>query len=536
MEDRFMTRYKLILMAVSAFILGSLASCVGDLNVEPIDPTVTLPDDVLTSEDAYAQLLAKCYAGLTVSSSDGENGSPDIEGIDGGYGQYVRALFYLNEYTTDEAVCPWNDQTVRSLHGLSWTSSDVFVTAMFSRIYFQIGLCNEFIRRATASEFAESGTMKTYIAEARALRMLSYYHAIDMFGNVPNARETDPVGDVGPEQINRADLLEWMLGECQALRDEGNLKPVGGNVYGRLDEGFVMMLQAKLNLNAAVYLGIDDAQAKPYFDACATVCKEIKDSYPALHDEYTHLFMADNDIRTDEIIFNIPQDGVQIRTFGGTNFIIKASIAGQSPDWWTPMGVNDGWGGTMVTPEFLDLFESGDERNLFWGGGPGGNYPRDIEDIADFKSGWSSYKFTNVRSDGTAAQDPSFPDTDFPLFRTADAYLMLAEAVLRGATTATEAEAREAWNAVRERSGLDGLTDSEYTLDEMLDERGRELYWECWRRSDLIRFGKFTSGDYLWRWKGNVYMGTGVDSKFNLMPIPSNEINSNGKLTQNPGY
>ena len=75
-----------------------------------------------------------------------------------------------------------------------------------------------------------------------------------------------------------------------------------------------------------------------------------------------------------------------------------------------------------------------------------------------------------------------------------------------------------------------------YNLDELLNERGRELYWECWRRSDLVRFGKFTSKDYLWAWKGGVYEGTGVDEKFNLMPIPANEINSNDKLIQNPGY
>lgn len=537
-----MTRYKLILLSVSAMFLCGLTSCVGDLNVEPIDPTITLPEDVLVSEDAFAQLLAKCYAGLTVSSSDGENGSPDIEGIDGGYGQYLRALFYMNEYPTDEAATPWNDQTLQSLHGLSWTTSDVFVTCMFSRIYFQIGLCNEFLRQADASpyDFADSPTMQTYRAEARALRLLSYYHAIDMFGNVPNSKETDPLGDEGPAQISRADLFSWMVGECQALLDEGNLKPAKGNEYGRLDESFVKMIQAKLYLNSAVYLGISGSDAKTYYDACANVCKELVADYPQLHDEYTHLFGADNDKFTDEIIFNVPQDGINIRNFGGTNFIIKSSIAGQSPDWWTPMGVNDGWGGIMVTPQFLDIFdEENDKRFLFWGGGPNpdpAEYPRDLEDILNFKSGWSSYKFTNMTSTGTTGQDLSFPDTDFPLFRAADAYLMLAEAVLRGATTATEAEAKEAWNAVRERAGLADLADDEYTLDEMLDERGRELYWECWRRSDLIRFGKFTTGDYLWAWKGGTYAGRAVDAKFNLMPIPANEINANGKLTQNPGY
>ncbi|MCR5244624.1 MAG: RagB/SusD family nutrient uptake outer membrane protein, partial [Bacteroidales bacterium] len=165
---------KLYRIAISIFVALGLTACVGDLDVTPIDPSVTLPDEVLDSEGAYAQLLAKCYAGLTVSGSDGPDGGPDIDGIDGGFGQYMRALFYMQEFTTDEALIVWNDQTVKELHNLKWTTSDVFVTAMFSRVFYQIGLCNEFIRRAAASDFASSDNMKTMIAEARALRALSY--------------------------------------------------------------------------------------------------------------------------------------------------------------------------------------------------------------------------------------------------------------------------------------------------------------------------------------------------------------------------
>jgi hypothetical protein len=93
-----------------------------------------------------------------------------------------------------------------------------------------------------------------------------------------------------------------------------------------------------------------------------------------------------------------------------------------------------------------------------------------------------------------------------------------------------------AWNAVRARAGLPALAAADYTLDNLIDERGRELYWECWRRSDLIRFDLFTTGDYLWAWKGGVYEGRAVDKKFNLMPIPAAEVNSNSKLSQNEGY
>lgn len=534
-------KYRSLLLAIAACIV-SFSSCVGDLDVEPIDPNVTLPEDVLDSEGAYAQLLAKCYAGLTVSSSSGPDGGPDIDGIDGGYGQYLRAIFYNNEFTTDEALTCWNDKTAFDLHAMAWASSDVFVYCMFSRIYYQIGLCNEFIRRAATSGF-DSQAMKTYVAEARALRLLSYLHAIDMFGNVPFATEKNSVGSTGPGRITRADLFAWMDEECDELLKEGSdLLGSKQNVYGRLDADFVRMIQAKLNLNAAVYLGIKDAAAKEYYDKAATLCKAIKTTYPALYSEYTHLFMADNHLRTDEIIFNIPQDGQLTKNYGGTTFLVKASIKGGDAAWYAAMGANDGWGGIMVTPEFLGKFdESKDKRFLFWGGGPEpaeGEWPRDIADVKNFATGWTSYKFCNLCSDGSAAPnaDDGFSDIDYPLFRSADAYLMLAEAQLRGATTVTEAEAKEAWNAVRTRAGLNELTASQYNLDELIDERGRELYWEGWRRSDLIRFGKYTSDAYNWAWKGNIKEGTSVNDKYALMPIPASELNSNKSLKQNPGY
>ena len=94
----------------------SLTACTGDLNVTPIDPNLDTPENVLTSTEAYNQMLAKCYSGLSVSSPDGDSGSPDIEGIDGGFGQYLRALFNLQELTTDEAICAWGDPPVLRHH------------------------------------------------------------------------------------------------------------------------------------------------------------------------------------------------------------------------------------------------------------------------------------------------------------------------------------------------------------------------------------------------------------------------------------
>ena len=125
------------------FAMGALtASCTGDLDVTPIDPNLDTPENVLTGTETYNQLLAKCYSALSVSSPDGDSGEPDIKSIDGGFGQYLRALINLQELPTDEVVMNWNDQTIKDLHGLCWSTNDVFVTAAYGRMYYQISLCN----------------------------------------------------------------------------------------------------------------------------------------------------------------------------------------------------------------------------------------------------------------------------------------------------------------------------------------------------------------------------------------------------------
>ena len=125
------------------------------------------------------------------------------------------------------------------------------------------------------------------------------------------------------------------------------------------------------------------------------------------------------------------------------------------------------------------------------------------------------------------------------MFRLADAYLMYAEAVLRGGSGGSRATALGYVNALRQRaySNTSGnITDSGLTLDFILDERGRELYWEGCRRTDLVRFGQFTNGSYVWEWKGNVKNGARTSSYRDLYPIPINDLNANPNLKQNAGY
>lgn len=538
----------------AAFSLG-LSSCVNDLDVEPIDPSITLPKDVLDSEYAFLQVLAKCYQGLSCSASQGPDSDPDISGVDGGYGQYVRALFQLQEYTTDEAAVAWNDGNIYDLHNLCWNASNEFVMAMYARIYFQIGLCNELIRKidqnpaGIGEEDFPMASREQMKAEARALRALSYYHAIDMFGNVPMSLEDGSIGSEGPSQISRAGLFAWLETELKDLIDGTALPEVGGNEYGRCDKGLARMLLAKLYLNAEVYAG----EAK--WAECAAVCADLMEDYKlhkhndteekeAKFSAYQELFCADNHRFTknstylgDEIIFAVQQDGILVRSYGCTNFLTFASVGGAMD--CDQIGISSGWGGVSCPSQLSKLFTDNDSRKIFYT-----EYGIEMEKLMSEdgsaftldNSGWKSMKYKNINIDGTPGQHTGFVDTDFPMFRAADVYLMYAECKCRlaGGGSYSNTDGLQQLNDVRIRAGLSGL--ATYDLDDILDERGRELYFECHRRSDLIRFGRFTSGSYLWDWKGGVYAGRAVDDKYNLFPLPTDDTNSNSKLDQNPGY
>ena len=109
-----------------------------------------------------------------------------------------------------------------------------------------------------------------------------------------------------------------------------------------------------------------------------------------------------------------------------------------------------------------------------------------------------------------------------------------------GLPGATKAEALGYLNDLRKRAYMDKLaapiSDSEFTLDFMLDERGREMFYEAQRRTDLVRFGKYTGDEYVWPWKGGVAGGKAVSNFYAVYPIPSDDIGSNENLKQNEGY
>jgi hypothetical protein len=504
-----------------------MTSCFGDLDPKPMGPSISTSTTVYNSPEAYKQGLAKLYATFALSGQRGPAGNPDIAGIDEGFSNYLRQYWNCQELTTDEAVLSWNDATIKDLHWHTWSATDVFIGAVYSRIMYTVALCNEYVRATASSPDAE---IKRYYAEARFLRALAYYHALDMFGNPPFVTEEQLPGSFFPKQIARGELFNYVDTELAAI--EGELGDARFE-YGRADKGACWMLQAKLYLNAEVYAG-----TRKYTE-CITAVKKLMGAGYTLAGDYRHNFTADNNT-SPEMIFPITYDGDYTQSYGGMVYLVHAPIGGSMPP-RTMFGVAGGWGGLRTTSAFVKKFQdiSGntDERALFWTDGQ----TLEINDVGQFGEGYAITKFRNLKLNGATAEHPDddFVDTDYPMFRLADAYLMLAEAVLREGSGSSRAEALGLVNALRERAYGDvsgNIADGQLTLQFVLDERARELYWEGHRRTDLIRFGQFTDGTYLWPWKGKVAEGKATEPFRDIFPIPAADRGANPTLEQNDGY
>jgi hypothetical protein len=499
------------------------------------------PEGQLTTANVYKDfnnykpVLAKLYTAFALSGQQGPAGNPDVVGINEGFSNYLRELFNMEELTTDEAQIVWNDGTVHNLHDMTWNSQNEFIRAMYDRIFYEIALDNEFIRQTSDAQLSKNGITgnnlalaKQYRAEARFLRALAYYHAIDLYGSVPFVTENDNVGVFFPKQKSRTELYAYVESELKAI--DGDLGAPRFE-YGRADKAAAWTLLAKLYLNAEVYTGTGH-----YTEAVTYASKVIAAGY-TLEPNFKNLFLADNNT-SNEIIFPIESDGTHTQGYGGMTYLIHASVGGAMDP--AAFGINGGWAGLRTTPQYVSLFSdiSGntDKRAMFFTNGQN----LDINDEYTFTDGYAIQKFRNVTSTGAKGSDPTgnFPDTDFPMFRLADVYLIYAEAVLRGGT-GDAGLALGYVNEVRKRaygSTAGNITQSQLTLPFMLDERGRELLFEMQRRTDLIRFGKFTGDTYLWQWKGGVKAGTSVSANLNIMPIPSTDLINNPTLVQNPGY
>ncbi|RUT79662.1 RagB/SusD family nutrient uptake outer membrane protein [Ancylomarina longa] len=540
-----MKRLKFYMIFVLAAIL-SFSACTNDLEVQPIDPNEATATNVFKDEASYKEALAKIYATYAISGQvGGGGGAPDIQGIDENFGNYLRQYWGLQELPTDEAIMAWDDATIKNFHWQTWAPNDVFIAALYSRIFYTVTTANEFIRTTNAAIANASGTFKTelenYQAEARFLRAFSYWHAIDMFGNVPFVTEDDLPGAFSPERISRADLFTYVEKELIDLSTK--LAEPKTNEYGRVDRVSAWMLLAKLYQNSTVYTGVDRNT-----DALTYLNKVINEGGYTFDPNYKRMFSADNDT-SPEIIFPITFDGLNTQQYGGMTFVLHASNGGGMP----LNGIDGGWGGIRTIKELVSKFNitesdfsaaapefvGADTRGMFYFNPD--NWQWEVTNVGTFTNGIGVTKFKNLKADGSEAPNahPAFVSTDFPVFRLSDAYLMYAESVVRGGAGGDVATAVGYVNQIRERAYGDNsgdITAGDLTLDFLLNERARELYWECHRRTDLIRFGKFTGGDYLWTWKGNNQTGSASESYRDLYPIPSNDLLANPNLIQNDGY
>ncbi len=541
-------------MVLGTAVMSTATSCVSDLDQYP--QTETTSKDVYTTLANYEAVLGKIYASM-VTSGQGKGGdSKDMESVlnNGSGFDYMRMFINMQECGTDEMASTWltGEQTT-GLTYLSWDANDAWVSDMYYRIYYNIALCNEFIRNANTASFSgeEESKMKQYKAEVRFMRALFYYHALDFFRNIPFVTENDPVGSYTPPCYTPQQTFDYIESE---LKDcVGDMLPASTCPYGQASQGAAYTLLAKLYLNSEVYTGV----AK--YSECKDACEQVMNMGYSLESDYSKLFNADNDKRTNEIIFALPVSATRTVSWGASTYMVCGQLSMSNANQVAgDFGATNGWSEFRLRPEFVDKFtqddidrnDNGDKRCKFFTTGQ----TKDITSMTDEAAGYLSEKWSNLKDDGTTASNTANDgvETDYPLFRLADVYLMYAECVARlktdwdpwnGGTDASDPDVIASrkqgaiyWiNLLRERAGAADIWASSFVnddafLQEIIDERARELYLEGYRRTDLIRFGQFTTNKYIWQYKGGTHDGQAVDSKYNIYPIPSTELTANPNL------
>lgn len=573
---------------------GTFTACVGDLDQEPKDPSVVTSGQFGDNPQEYiAGLLANCYAGMTISGQGGA-GASDITSPDPGMSCYSRALFMLNEFPTDEvAWIYFSDAGVEDLVKATWGSDNPVLNLAYSRLYTHIAVCNDFLRnmrniadwgidpsqltspngRSMTEEIAQ------FCREARALRAYSYFNVIDFFGraavawDVDDAGNTIPYGEVPPQAESRAALYEKVVADLEnVLKEWPDSEP---ETYGRISKDAVKGLLARFYLNEKVFTdGASDAGWKKCWDICQELIADhnVGENH-GLAKDYLALFGATNDMfmpgkatkENNEILWGLPYDNMNTQSYGGSDFLIMGVIGdfadkglneGFCDKTW--YGMQSAWACMHARTQFSNICDiNNDYRTYLWLTEKAG-YSRANTVVSKFTDGYLPIKFTNVpaAADGTyykftdeknglnrISAGPNatinanfnFCDTDLPLIRLADVYLMAAECTLHGVGNSALGMNYVRW--IRSRAGIE-TNISELTADFILDERARELYWENVRRTDLIRFGKFTGDTYNWNWKNGQPSGTAIADHMNVYPIPSAIVSSYGagKYIQNKGY
>ena len=355
-------------MAALAVSCG-LSSCVNDLDISPINPqtnTIFLQDEVYN----------KVYATLSLTGQQGAAGNGDVAGVDeGSNSPFYRMILTFYEYPTDEVICSWTDAGIPDLFQMNWGASNVPMTGFYSRLMYDVTLCNHFLEQ-TADQTDEKTVRQR--AEIRFIRALNYYYMMDAFGNPPFTETV--LLDENPSQIQRADLFKYLESELTAI--ESDLAAPRTGKFGQVDQACAWMLLSRMYLNAEVYTGT------ARWNDAATYAQKVIGSGYGLADNYASLFMADNDENEDamqEIILPLRLDGQNARSYGAAQFAIAATHTAGMTSW----GTSEGWGGVRARQALVEKFfpngnaplnadetqmtaAAGDDRALFFSGSPNG--------------------------------------------------------------------------------------------------------------------------------------------------------------------
>ncbi|MDD5185843.1 MAG: RagB/SusD family nutrient uptake outer membrane protein [Paludibacter sp.] len=515
MKNNKYTINNTLLIILIALTVG-LSSCTDDLVKVPTnDITAGIQ---FNSVAGYKQGMVSIYSNLS-------------------YGNFLRYYWGMQEYTTDEAVSTWNDDGGNAVfHQLAWSADATAITYVYSTMLTTITYCNNFLNESTDAKIAGRGftgsdatQIKQYKAEVRYLRAYCFWVLMDLYGNPPFPTEAS-LGFTAPEQIQRKDLFTFIETELKAIEPE--MADPRTNEWGRPDKAADWSLLARMYLNGKVYTGTD------YYTQAITCCKQIIAAGYSLESHYSWLMLGDNNLNTNEFIFTINYNNTN-ETWNGTNFFALGAAGVPA----TINGLSGSWNNFRFTEQIPALFPSADttvdKRAEFYKTGQN----LKVTTISASTDGYSAFKYRNVNRDGSSiVQNNTFnnlSDIDFPVFRLAEIYLIYSEAVLRGGTGGDLTTALSYINQLRGRayannpaSTLGNITQTNLTLDFILNERARELYWEAQRRTDLVRYDRLTTADYLWAWKGGALAGKSVDSKYNLFPIPTSDLLANPNLTQ----
>ncbi len=434
-------------------------------------------------------------------------------------------IYSLYDHTSDEMIPPtrgtdWGDNGVwRTLHAHTWDPTHSYILGSWNQLNQRAFKCNQILASNPSTQEA---------AEAKFLRAFYMWHVMDLFGQVPFRAVTDGV-DVDPKVYSRSEAFDFIVNDLtEALPDLPNTGPDPKN--SRATQAAAHAMLARLYLNRAVYTATDNGESGYNFttddmNKVIEHCDAVTDAGYALETQYFVNFSVN---ASKEIIFTTASGSPENRWFMTLHY-------DQNPS---------GWNGFTTLADFYSKFEDSDQRK--------GSYPTpDGTLYSGIARGFllgQQYKDDGSEVINSRNQQPLAFTPDVPLagantsqgirvikyhpsdagqyifLRYADVYLMKAEAIMRGGdgggTTALEMV-----NNLRTIRGASTLT----SMDEstMLDERGRELYWEGYRRVDQVRFGTF---DDQWSEKEN------TDSYRNLFPIPQQALDSNPNLMQNPGY